>query len=180
MSFLGLRKEILVDTLLLVSSDLSLVQELSFQLKDEYNFVIASDRNSIAELLKDKSIKLVIIDMDYDDEQDSFSVLGQIKKQEATLPILMLTSEGDVIRVIKAIRLGADDYILKSTSDIYKTLKLRIKVALNEDKVDIFNNHRKMRDNVFSLGYDDYVKHVEKLVLEHLETDEKMINSSKS
>lgn len=60
---------------------------------------------------------LVIIDVGLGDEPEGgFELCRELRARSATLPILFLTARDDEIDVISGLRLGADDYLAKSTS----------------------------------------------------------------
>ena len=174
--------------LLIVTDDPAIKKTISLLLDEEYKIIHVSSYDSIIKVIGKHNIDIVALDMDYDSDKDVFDVLKYIKIVDPDMPVIMLATEGDVIRVIKAIRLGASDYILKTGQNSAQALMLSINVVLNNRETanngvskfdkETFLNHTKMRDNVFSLSYEEYVQYVEKLVLEHLEIEESNIHSS--
>ncbi|MCX6112120.1 MAG: response regulator [Proteobacteria bacterium] len=176
--------------LLIVSDDPVVKKTISLLLEEEYKIMHVSSYDSVIKIMGKHNIDVIALDIDYDADKDVFDVLKYIKIVDPYIPVIMLATEGDVIRVIKAIRLGASDYILKTGKDSAQALMLSINVALknketahngngvNKFDKEIFLNHAKMRDNVFSLSYEEYVQYVEKLVLEHIEGEESNIRSS--
>ena len=175
-------------SLLIITNDPTVKRTISTLLEEEYKIVHVSSYDFVMKIMGRHSIDVIALDMDYDADKDVFDVLKYIKIVSPDTPVVMLATEGDVIRVIKAIRLGASDYILKTGQNAAQALMLSINVALKNREIahngvskfdkETFLNHTKMRDNVFSLSYDEYVQHVERLVLEHLEDEENTIRSS--
>ena len=174
--------------LLVVTDDPALKKTISLLLDEEYKIVNVSSYDSVIKIMAKHNIDVIALDMDYDSDKDVFDVLKYIKIVDPGIPVIMLATEGDVIRVIKAIRLGASDYILKTGQGSAQALMLSINIALKNKETEqngvskfdkeTFLNHTKMMDNVFSLSYEEYVQYVEKLVLEHLEGEENNIRSS--
>ena len=165
--------------LLIVSDDPSLGSTLLTPLKTEYNVLEASNYHSAEEIIKSNDIDVAVVDIDYENSKNSFDTISYIKNANPDVPIVMLATDGDVVRVIKAIRLGATDYVLKGGLNMVQNLKLRINMILNKESSPRvsskfgprnFASGNKMRDSIFHLGYDEYVKYIEKLVLDHLAT----------
>jgi len=168
-------------TILLVTNDPAVKKSYILALKNSYNIIDAVNY--------DGDIDAAILDIDSNGDKNIFDVLVNIKKMNPGSPVIMLASEGDVVHVIKARRLGADDHVLKTAPLSAKSLKLRLKIitgksssGVNAEKggtsagtgtdffVRSYSQGCKMRDNVFELGYEEYVRHVQKLVLEYIET----------
>ena len=174
--------------LLVVTDDPAIKKTISLLLDGEYKLMHVSSYDSVIKIMGKQNIDVVALDMDYDSDKDVFDVLKYIKIVDPDMPVIMLATEGDVIRVIKAIRSGASDYILKTGQNSVQALMLSINVVLKNKEIarngvnkfdkETFLNHTRMRDNVFSLSYEEYVQYVEKLVLEHLEIEEGNLRSS--
>ncbi|HEX5756230.1 MAG TPA: proteobacterial dedicated sortase system response regulator [Arenimonas sp.] len=60
---------------------------------------------------------LVIIDVGLGDEPEGgFELCRELRARSSTLPIIFLTARDDEVDVVSGLRLGADDYLAKSTS----------------------------------------------------------------
>lgn len=60
---------------------------------------------------------LVIIDVGLGDEPEGgFELCRELRARSPTLPIIFLTARDDDVDVVSGLRLGADDYLAKSTS----------------------------------------------------------------
>ena len=64
---------------------------------------------------------------------DGLEVLSKIRKLNISLPVILLTSFGDVVLTIKSIQLGAFDFLEKPIDPV--KLKSTIQIALNSVKV---------------------------------------------
>ncbi len=62
--------------------------------------------------LQDDSPDIILLDIFLKDE-NGLDVLKKIKSEDALIPVLMITAYSDVNLAVQAIKLGADDFILK-------------------------------------------------------------------
>ncbi|MFZ4576467.1 MAG: response regulator transcription factor, partial [Phycisphaerales bacterium] len=49
-------------------------------------------------------------------KMDGFTVLGELRKAKATLPVILLTAKGEESDRVRGLRQGADDYVVKPFS----------------------------------------------------------------
>ncbi len=62
-----------------------------------------------------KDISVVLLDLNMPDV-DGLSVLEQVRPARPTLPVIVLTAQGGIETVVKAMRAGADDFVVKPAS----------------------------------------------------------------
>lgn len=126
----------------------------------------------------------VILDLGLPD-QDGFAVLQSIRNSALT-PIVVLSARSDVEGKVKALELGADDYVTKPFD--MSELLARLKVALRHGlqtigeapvfrtghlTVDLVNRHVLLNDNEVHLSPKEYsllrflVSHAGKVVMHH-------------
>ena len=101
-----------------------------FLLKEGYNVFEAADGKEALNILSENpDIHLVILDvmMPF---YDGWSVLRHIRKDNKTLPVMMLTARTEDTDEVFGIELGADDYITKPFSPV--VLMVRIKLLLRK------------------------------------------------
>ena len=91
-----------------------------------YNVITASDGEKALYVFSEESPDLIVLDvmMPF---RDGYYVCQEIRK-ESDVPIIMLTSLGDVADRITGLQLGADDYLVKPFSP--KELEARINSIL--------------------------------------------------
>lgn len=79
-----------------------------------YDALGFSTANEFKIQVKDKIPDIVLLDIMIPDE-DGFSVLKSLKKDESTadIPVIMLTAKSNEIDKVNGLELGADDYITK-------------------------------------------------------------------
>lgn len=81
--------------------------------------LLGVEKDQIAAILLDISMP----------HMDGFDVLNYLKENEIDIPVCMITSSGQESFVRKALRLGADDYIVKPTDK--ELLEQKLKLLIN-------------------------------------------------
>jgi DNA-binding NtrC family response regulator len=115
--------------ILIVDDDKDLRFNLSSILKEEGHEVIAaSDGKQALKVIAKSAPDLVLLDIKLPG-MDGVELLQEIKRKWNNLPIIMLTATSDVKSAVKAMKLGAYDYITKPFDD--EELILIIKKALH-------------------------------------------------
>ncbi len=118
-----------METILIVDDNEDLQFTLSNIVESEgYNVLKAGDGIKALKLLKANTPDLVLLDMRLPG-MDGMKVLEEIKKYDKNIIVLMLTAFGDVKGAVKAMRLGAFDYLTKPFDN--EELLIIIKKALD-------------------------------------------------
>jgi len=96
-------------------------------LSDEgYKTAQAENANQVFELIKQKKFSLVILDIWLQNsEYDGLGILERIKSTYPDVPVIMISGHGTIETAVKAIRLGAYEFIEKP----FKTDRLLLMVA---------------------------------------------------
>jgi DNA-binding response OmpR family regulator len=101
-------------TILLLEDDIGINNLLTMQLKSEgYKIIQAFDGEEAIELFDD-SVDLAILDIMVP-KKDGYEVLEHIR-ETSFIPIIFLTARNDDLDKMKALGLGADDYVTKPFS----------------------------------------------------------------
>jgi DNA-binding NtrC family response regulator len=79
---------------------------------ERFQVTTAVDGGSGLQALGERSFDLVLLDLMLPD-RSGLEVLGSIREEDALTPVLMLTAYGSVESAVKAIRLGADNFLTK-------------------------------------------------------------------
>jgi len=118
-----------VERILVVDDDNDLRFNLSNILKDEgYDVLAVGDGREALKAVQNNSPILVLLDIRLP-EMDGMKILEKMKELNHNLAIIMLTAVTDVKDAVKAMRLGAYDYITKPFDN--EELILTIKKALS-------------------------------------------------
>jgi DNA-binding NtrC family response regulator len=105
--------QVMSSTILVVDDDIS-TRRLLFNLLgyQGYDVELVSSGEAALEELKTKAFNLIILDMKLP-IMDGFQVLEQMRAMEVNAKVLFITGHGSIDSAIKAIRLGASDYLEK-------------------------------------------------------------------
>jgi len=105
-------------TILIVDDNPSVIESLSLYLKRKVSKVISTaNPKRIIEILQKEYIDIVILDMNFESldntGQEGLYWLSEIKKINSDQVVIMITAYGDVELAVKALKLGAVNFILK-------------------------------------------------------------------
>lgn len=118
-------------SVLLIDDDLSLSRVLGYQLEQSgFDVVVVNSGKDGLDQFKEKTFDIVVTDIQMPD-MSGIEVLGEIRKIDVNIIIILITAYGSVDNAIEACRLGADDYLTKPFGQeqllfvIEKALRLR-------------------------------------------------------
>jgi DNA-binding response OmpR family regulator len=118
--------------ILIVEDDQTLLEVLNYNLtKEGYPTITASDGEQALALARSERPALVVLDIMLPGIS-GFEVC-RILRQEATVPILMLTAKGEEIDKVVGLELGADDYMTKPFS--MRELLARVRAMLRRTEM---------------------------------------------
>ena len=118
-----------METILIVDDNEDLRFTLSDIIKSEgYKVLEAGEGTKALKQIKSNSPELVLLDMRLPG-MDGMKILEEIKKFDSNIIVIMLTAFGDVKGAVKAMRLGAFDYLTKPFDN--EELLIIIKKALD-------------------------------------------------
>ncbi|MFC1534344.1 response regulator [Thermodesulfobacteriota bacterium] len=142
--------------ILLVDDEPNMLKLVGPALEHEGFRVTTSDNGQEAiDLITKKDFDLIITDMVME-PVDGISVLKRAKELDPETVVIILTGYGDTRSVIDALRLNADDYLLKpcDPAEIYfriskslEKLELKRRLKTFEDVLDICPECKMIRDN---------------------------------
>lgn len=142
--------------ILLVDDDLLILKSVGADLKSRgFEVTTAENGHSAVEALEGHHFDLVITDLVMD-EIDGIGVLKAAKERDPETMVILLTGYGDMASAIDALRLGADDYILKpcESEEMYfrirgclERLELARKIKLYESNLPVCCLCKKIRDD---------------------------------
>ena len=119
-------------SILLVDDDEAILQSMGMLLRqDDFAITTATSGEEAIELLKNNRFDLVFTDLSMSG-LDGIQVLKEAKKTNPFTGVIILTGYGDMSSAIEALRLGADDYLLKPCK--YEELVLRIERCLEKQE----------------------------------------------
>jgi DNA-binding NtrC family response regulator len=125
-------------TLLFIDDDLQAHKTLSMILPDLYRVVSAYSGEHGLEILEKESPDVILLDINLP-AKSGHEVLGLITAKPLAPPVVMLSAVSDTASVVRAIQLGAVDYIVKP----YDVKKLEGTI------LSAMNNAGRFRQNIF-------------------------------
>ncbi len=107
--------------ILLVEDEMRMRQVIAMQLSDlDLNIFEATDGQAAIDIFENETIHLVITDLKLP-KISGMQVLEAIKQKDPEMPVIVITAYGSIENAVKAIRIGAFDYVTKP----FKEEKLR-------------------------------------------------------
>ncbi|MEL6267496.1 MAG: response regulator, partial [Pseudomonadota bacterium] len=85
---------------------------------------------------------------------DGLTLLGRLRAQGKTMPVIVLTADGSVQRAVEAMRAGATDFLVKPIGPERLETSIRNTIALSTLSSDV---RRLARSTDGTLGFDDLV-----------------------
>tara|TARA_B110000211_G_C14039439_1_gene536092 strand:+ start:468 stop:830 length:363 start_codon:yes stop_codon:yes gene_type:complete len=102
--------------ILLAEDEVMLLKTLEFKLKkDGYEIVAVQNGQEAIDKLSSEKFDLVVTDMMMP-FKGGLDVIAAVKEAEGEIPVVVLSSVGQEEMVVKAFKLGAEDYITKPFS----------------------------------------------------------------
>jgi len=117
-------------TILVVDDEDGIRESVREILSDEgYRVIEASDGIRVLDLIRRERPRLVLLDI-WMPQVDGVGLLKKIKEQEPEVDVIMISGHGNIDTAVKAIKLGASDFIEKPLS--LDGLLLTVRRALGE------------------------------------------------
>lgn len=106
------------DTILLIDDEISIRESLSSFLRDEgYRVITAEDGDVGLDIFFRESVDIVLTDLRMPG-MDGLDVMTEIHRQNPDVPMIVVSGAGKKQDVIKALQMGAKDYITKPIRDL--------------------------------------------------------------
>jgi DNA-binding NtrC family response regulator len=98
--------------ILAIDDDDSMLKTYKTVLNDLYNPILANNAAKAFEILRTEDVSLVLLDMQMP-KMNGIEVLEKIKEDDSNLEVIMITAVPDIKTAVKALKLGAYDYLTK-------------------------------------------------------------------
>jgi len=116
-----------------------------------FDIHLADDGTIAVEMVKDQPYDLVLMDMKMV-KMSGMEALQQVKAYNPSLPVIIMTAYSSVQTAVKALKIGAYDYLTKPLD--FDKLKLTIERIFESIFLKIENRHLKTRLKEKSLSHD--------------------------
>ncbi len=100
------------NTILVVDDEHGVRQSFNMILKDEYNLLLAGTGQEAIDIFTKNSVDMILLDICLPDS-DGLELLEIFKEADPKTEIIMVTAVNEVQTAVKAIKLGAYEYIIK-------------------------------------------------------------------
>ncbi|MDM8537724.1 sigma-54 dependent transcriptional regulator [Desulfobacterales bacterium HSG17] len=138
--------------ILVVDDDAAHARMLKTLMTDwEYEIYIADDGSTAVEMVKDQPFDMVLMDMKMV-KMSGMEALSLIKEYNPSLPVIIMTAYSSVNTAVKALKIGAYDYLTKPLD--FDKLKLTIDRIFESIFLKTENRDLKDRLNEQSLKHD--------------------------
>jgi len=109
--------------------------------EDGFTTFSAGDAETGLKLLSDHAIDLVVTDLKLPG-MDGLEFLQAVKRQNAALPVVVMTAFGSVETAVEAMKAGASDYVLKP----FSLAEMRLVIHKELDVRDLREENRSLRE----------------------------------
>ena len=157
------------NTVLIVDDDKITRQTLSMALEDEYSSIITAEGGKQAlALLEKENIDVILSDLDMPG-MDGIDLLTRINQLQDPPPVIFITGQGTIETAVKAMKLGASDYVSKPVNVdrlvllINKTLENK---RLKEENIQLKERIRESSPDLTMIAQSDAMKKITDLALQ--------------
>ena len=109
------------DRLLIVEDDEMFSGALAGMLKSQFDVVVADTKADAIEQLHVGAFHGVLLDIrlggDHSEDRQGLELLDEIRKERPLLPVVVMTGIGSVQLAVRAMNLGADDFVEKGVAE---------------------------------------------------------------
>jgi two-component system NtrC family response regulator len=138
-------------TILIADDDESLRRVIEYNLSNKgYRVLLANNGNEALNIFKSEDVDIVITDIKME-KVDGLELLEEIKRLKSNALVIMITAHGSIETAVKAMKLGAYDYITKP----FNRDELQIIVEKAQNLQSLMSENIRLRQELadrFSLG----------------------------
>jgi DNA-binding NtrC family response regulator len=132
----------IMPTILIVEDEAKMRRLLELNLgEDGFATLSAGDAEAGLRLLRESSVDLVVTDLKLPG-MNGLEFLQTIKRQNAALPVVVMTAFGTVETAVEAMKAGASDYVLKP----FSLSEMRMVIRKELDVRDLREENRSLRE----------------------------------
>lgn len=150
--------------ILVVDDDSDVLQAAKLFLKQHVSHVdTEKNPNSIPNLLKNYSYDLVLLDMNFTEDvssgREGFHWLQKILEIDSSLAVVLITAYGDVEKAVKAVKMGATDFVLKpwQNEKLLATVNSALNLTESRREVNTLRTRQKQLSADIDQHYQDII-----------------------
>lgn len=152
--------------ILVVDDDNDVLQAANLFLKQHVNQVdTEKNPQSIPNLIKNNSYDVVLLDMNFTEDvssgKEGFKWLQKIHEIDPSLAVVLITAYGDVEKAVKAVKMGATDFVLKpwQNEKLLATVNSALNLTQSRRQVDVLKSQQKQLSAEIDQHYQDIIGH---------------------
>ncbi|MFQ5633026.1 MAG: sigma-54-dependent transcriptional regulator, partial [bacterium] len=167
--------------ILIIDDNKEFVGDLELLLQQDFDCSGVFSGEQGLQLLEQKKFDAILLDIDLGAGMDGFEFLRQIKAQDDPIPVIMITHDQAISTVVKAIKMGAYDYVGKKPD--LSELKMALERAL--EAFGLRQEHAFFRDEIrrlsgVLLGESDAMQEVKRQIARLAKTDSTVLITGES
>ncbi len=141
--------------ILIVDDNKNVLSALRILLSDYFeNIVLLTSPNTLMSELRDKNPDVVLLDMNFsagiNSGNEGLFWLSEIKKADEELPVVLFTAYADIDLVVKALKGGATDFVVKPWDNAKLLATLQSAYSLRQSRKEV----KKLREKQSVLNRD--------------------------
>ncbi len=121
--------------ILIIDDDFAVQTSLDLLLSQHnYKTISAADPQEALEVIKEKKLDLIILDMNFTMEttgEEGFALLKNIKNLLPTIPVILITAWGSISLAVEGMKAGAVDFITKPWNNHHFMQTVRTALSLS-------------------------------------------------
>ncbi len=152
--------------ILVVDDDNDVLQAAKLFLKQHVTKVdTEKSPKSIPNLIKNNNYDVVLLDMNFTEDvssgKEGFHWLNKILEIDPSLAVVLITAYGDVEKAVKAIKMGATDFVLKpwQNEKLLATVHSALNLTQSRREVDVLKKQQKQLSADIDQHYQDIIGH---------------------
>jgi DNA-binding NtrC family response regulator len=144
------------EKILIIDDDKQVLESLELLLKHEFGQITTlSNPNLIPELIHRESYDLILLDMNFsagvNTGNEGIYWLEQILKSDPGLKVILITAFGDIDLAVKALKMGATDFIQKpwNAGKLVRDMKAALELHRSRERLKkLEQNNSNLRDDL--------------------------------
>lgn len=168
--------------ILIIDDELSICYSLQFALEEEYDVMIASNPEEAVSLLDTNDIRIVLLDLKLG-EYSGMDLLRQIKRDYASISVIIMTAYASIETTVEAIKEGAYYYLQKpiNIDELKLLLDKVVEYQKLNEKIDYLDKEVKGKYNLENfIGKSPEVKKIFDLVEKVKDIDSNVLITGES
>lgn len=150
--------------ILIVDDDRDILKAAGLFLKQHYGFINGTSKpHEIPVLLNEAEYDLVLLDMNFTGNvntgEEGFKWLKEIQEIDPSVAVILITAYGDVEKAVKAIKMGAADFVLKpwKNEKLHATVNAALKLTNSQREVNELQSQKKVINSKIEDNFQEIV-----------------------